>query len=92
MGVDLIRRRLTIRGEVQGVGLREAVRAEAQRLHVAGWIANRDDGTVEAVLEGEPDDVNAVVAYCRLGPEGAAIDDIELHPEEPSGLEDFAIR
>jgi acylphosphatase len=58
---------------------------------VAGWAKNRDDGTVEVVLEGEPEAVEAVIAFCRAGPARAEVSEVEVAEEEPEGLEAFSI-
>ena len=82
-----------MRGRVQGVFFRESTRREADARGVAGWVRNRDDGAVEAVFEGEPGAVEAMVAWCREGPEGAVVEDIEASLEEdPDGLTGFEVR
>jgi acylphosphatase len=58
---------------------------------VAGWVHNRADGTVEAVFEGEPDDVEALVDLCRRGPRGAAVDRVDIATESAEGLTDFRV-
>ena len=63
-----IRRRVKAHGRVQGVFFRDSTREEAQTRGVAGWVRNCEDGTVEAVFEGEPDDVEALVWFVRSGP------------------------
>jgi acylphosphatase len=75
--------RLLIAGRVQGVGFRDWLRDEAARRGVAGWVRNRRDGMVEALLHGEADAVAAVLDACRRGPRGAAVSDIAQHPAEP---------
>ncbi|GGX73294.1 acylphosphatase [Massilia dura] len=65
--------RLIIEGTVQGVGFRQALKAEANALGLAGWVCNRRDGTVEACLRGAQDDVEALVAWSRHGPPGARV-------------------
>ena len=86
----MIRRRLVVRGIVQGVGFRISV---ARRAHgVAGWVRNLPDGRVEVVLEGEAEDVAAVESFVREGPRGARVDDVEAADEEPEGLRGFEIR
>src|ERR687893_82609 len=65
---DVERRRVVVHGEVQGVFFRDSTRDEAERRGVAGWVTNRSDGAVEAVFEGEPDAVEALVSFCRSGP------------------------
>jgi acylphosphatase len=79
----VIRRRVVVHGHVQGVFFRESVRRRAQQRRVAGWVANRADGTVEAVFEGDPDSVEGLVDYCREGPRGARVDTVEVSEEEP---------
>jgi acylphosphatase len=77
---------------VQGVFFRDSVRRLAQQRNVAGWVANRPDGTVEAVFEGEPDDVERLVAFCRDGPRGAQVDSVDVTEENPEGLTGFTVR
>lgn len=88
----MIRRRVTVRGHVQGVFFRETTRRRAQAAGVAGSVANTPDGTVEAVLEGKPDAVEALVAFMREGPRGARVDWVDVEREEPEGLSRFEIR
>jgi acylphosphatase len=76
-----VRVRLRITGRVQGVWYRGATEAEARRLGVAGWVRNLPDGSVEAVIEGEPATVRALVAWCRTGPPGARVQDVSEQPE-----------
>ena len=57
----------------------------------AGW-TNRPDGAVEAVFEGDPDAVAALVEFCRRGPRGADVGSVEESGEEPEGLTGFHIR
>jgi acylphosphatase len=86
------RRRVVVTGRVQGVFFRDSVRERAQADGVAGWVANRDDGAVEAVFEGEEAAVRGLVAFCREGPDRADVGDVEEIEEEPEGLEGFAVR
>jgi acylphosphatase len=79
---DLVTRRLTARGRVQGVWFRESMRQEAARLDVTGWVRNRMDGSVEAVVQGRPEAVEAMVAWARRGPEAAAVESLEVTPAE----------
>jgi len=88
----VIRRRVIVYGLVQGVFFRDSTRRLAQRHGVAGWAANRWDGAVEAVFEGEPDAVERLVAFSRKGPRGARVDSVEVTDEEPEGLLGFAVR
>ena len=68
---------LRISGRVQGVGYRDALRAEALARGVSGWVRNRRDGAVEAVLQGEPAAVEAVVAWMRRGPPAARVSGVD---------------
>ena len=88
----VIRRQLTIHGRVQGVGFRWAIARAANSRGVAGWAANRSDGTVEAVLEGEPDAVESVVRICREGPRGARVDRVDVCEEQAEGISGFETR
>lgn len=87
-----IRRRVVVRGRVQGVFFRDSTRRKAEAHGVSGWIANRPDGAVEAVLEGDEDAVERVVAYARRGPRRAELERVEMAEEEPEGLSGFAVR
>ena len=79
-----------MRGVVQGVGYRfSAARAAALR-DVSGWVRNRADGTVEAVLEGSPEAVESMVEWCRRGPPGAIVADIDVREETPEGISGFS--
>jgi acylphosphatase len=86
------RRRVVVHGHVQGVFFRETLRRRAESVSVAGWVRNRTDGAVEAVLEGERDAVERLVEFCREGPRGARVDWIDVVAEEPEGLSRFEIR
>jgi acylphosphatase len=89
---DLIRRRVVVHGHVQGVFFRDTTRREAQRRGVAGWVSNRPDGAVEAVFEGSPENVEAMVEFSSGGPRGADVDRVETSEEEPEGLSGFDVR
>ncbi len=88
----MIRRRVIVRGLVQGVYFRDSVRRRAAAAGVSGWVRNTGDGAVEAVFEGEPDAVSQLVAFCREGPRGARVEAVEVTDEAPEGLRGFAIR
>ena len=77
-----ITRHLHISGRVQGVWYREAMRLEAERLGVTGWVRNCRDGSVEAVVQGEESVLAAIVAWARQGPPAARVDDVVVSPAE----------
>jgi acylphosphatase len=87
-----MRRRVIVRGRVQGVWFRDSVRRLAQREGVAGWARNCQDGSLEAVLEGAPGAVDRLLDFCRIGPPGARVDRVEATDEQPQGLEGFRIQ
>ena len=72
--------RLTIAGRVQGVGYREWAIATARQLGLAGWVRNRTDGSVEALVVGEEQAVGRMIDACRRGPALARVDDIDVEP------------
>jgi acylphosphatase len=80
---DLTSLRLRIEGFVQAVGYRHFAIQAATKLNLDGWIRNRSDGTVEALVSGATKDVEAFVSACARGPEGSRIQNIELHRAEP---------
>ena len=69
-------RRLIITGIVQGVGFRYAMAAQARLLGVSGWVRNRRDGSVEAMIAGDAGQVAEMLAWSRIGPAGAAVDNV----------------
>lgn len=89
---DVARSRVVVHGHVQGVFFRDSARREAEARGVVGWISNRPDGAVEAVFEGDPGDVAALVEFCRRGPRGADVDSVDERTEDAEGLTGFRIR
>lgn len=87
-----VRRRVVVRGRVQGVFFRDTTRRKASSRGVTGWVTNRSDGAVEAVFEGEPEAVESLVHFACEGPRGAEVSDFEVSEEEPEGLAGFEIR
>lgn len=86
------RRKVVVNGEVQGVFFRDSTEQEARSQGVSGWVANRDDGAVEAVFEGDSDAVENMVEWCRSGPSSASVDSVESSDEEPEDLSGFEQR
>ena len=85
-------RRLQITGRVQGVGFRYAMQHEALRLGVSGWVRNRRDGSVEALAQGAPASVDALIAWARRGPPGARVADLQVEAAAPEALAGFELR
>ncbi len=81
-----------VSGAVQGVGFREATRRRATELGVMGWVRNADDGTVAVHAEGPSAAVEALIAFLREGPRGAAVVDVAVQDVRTEGHEQFAIR
>jgi acylphosphatase len=88
----MVRRRVNVHGRVQGVGFRLSVARMADTRSVSGWVRNRADGTVEAVFEGEPEAVDALVRFSEVGPRGADVSRVDVVDEEPEGLAVFDVR
>jgi acylphosphatase len=79
---ERVTRGLAIRGRVQGVWFRESMRQEAERLGVTGWVRNRADGSVEAVVQGSAGAVQAMIAWAHRGPSQAEVEAVEVAPAE----------
>ncbi len=92
MAADVLRRRVLVRGHVQGVFFRDSARQLANAHGVAGWVSNRPDGGLEAVLEGAPDAVRSVLRFFETGPPRAEVEDVEVTDERPEGLTGFDVR
>ena len=88
----MTRRHVVVKGDVQGVFFRDSTRDRARSRGVAGWVTNRSDGSVEAVFEGDEDAVESMIRFCREGPRQADVRDVDVHEEEPEGLEGFEVR
>ena len=82
--------RLAITGRVQGVGYRDWAVAMGQRLGLSGWVRNRTDGSVEALVIGDDDSVGRMIEACRRGPTLARVDSVDVEPVDldvlPSGF------
>jgi acylphosphatase len=74
----MITRRLWISGRVQGVGYRYALRDEAESRGVSGWVRNRLDGSVEALVQGAPERVEELIDWARRGPPASRVDDLHV--------------
>ncbi len=86
-----IARRVTVHGNVQGVFFRDSTRTAARERGVAGWVRNTSEGTVEAHVEGEPDAVEALVAFMRDGPPDASVRRVDVEEAEVEGAQGFDV-
>ena len=80
-----VRAHLLISGRVQGVFYRATTQREASQRGLTGWVRNLPDGRVEATIEGSSDQVKDLIAWCRKGPAGAQVGEIEVHWEDYRG-------
>ena len=83
--IQPIRKRVVVTGRVQGVWFRQSTQQEAIALGLSGWVRNHPDGSVEAVFEGPSMLVDAAVDWASHGPARAAVDQIAVTAEEPTG-------
>ena len=88
----MIRRRVVVRGQVQGVFFRDTCRREAAAAGVSGFVRNEPDGTVLVVFEGDPDGVRRMVDWCRTGPPTARVSGVDVTDEAPTGETGFRVR
>lgn len=86
-----VRRRVVVRGAVQGVGFRWWCAQAAASTGVSGWVRNRADGAVEAVVEGDGAQVAAMLAHLADGPRHARVTGVEVQTEPPEGLTGFEV-
>ena len=90
---EKVRVHLLITGRVQGVYYRASMLQEAQRLGLTGWVMNRPDGSVEAVAEGWQAKIEELIAWCRQGPQGARVSQVEVAWGKPENdFYSFTIR
>jgi acylphosphatase len=89
---DTVTKRLVVRGRVQGVGFRYSMVQEARELGLRGWVRNRRDGTVEAVIHGARDVVQHLVEWAERGPDGAHVTGVEITDSDEQGLPVFETR
>ncbi len=80
---DQTRAHLKIQGRVQGVYFRASTVAQAQRFALTGWVRNCSDGSVEVVVEGSRAAIEDLIAWCRHGPDGARVAQVQIEWEQP---------
>lgn len=88
---SVVRRHLVVHGMVQMVGFRWSCEQAARSTGVCGWVRNLPDGTVEAVLEGPPEKVAAMVDWCHHGPRGASVERVDVIVQAPQGESGFRV-
>jgi acylphosphatase len=87
------RAEVVVKGIVQGVNFRYHTQRQANRSGVTGWVRNLPDGSVAAVFEGEEQDVEAMIEWCRRGPSSAQVSELIVQPEEYRGdFSSFSIK
>lgn len=87
-----IRAHVFVTGKVQGVYFRQNTMQAAEKHNTTGWVRNLDDGRVEAVIEGEEENVKKVVEWCHRGPSASKVDAVEVRYESYTGeFSDFTI-
>lgn len=79
---ERVTRRLAIHGRVQGVWFRESMRRQAAHLGITGWVRNRMDGSVEAVVQGSAEAVEAITRWSERGPEQARVEKVDVSAAE----------
>ncbi|MCK9515047.1 MAG: acylphosphatase [Ottowia sp.] len=89
---DVVAHHLHIRGRVQGVAFRASMVAQARSLGVAGWVRNREDGSVEALVQGKPADVKHIIAWAHQGPPRASVSGVDATPVACQPLSGFRQR
>jgi len=89
----MIRYNVFISGKVQLVGFRSYIKKKADELGIKGWIRNLDDGRIEAVFEGEENNVKIILEYCKKGPISAEVKNLDMKKEEyKNEFKDFEIK
>lgn len=92
MSEELLTYRIIISGRVQGVFFRATMKDVADENNILGWVRNLNDGRVESLVRGRKTDLNKIIEWCRLGPDGARVDEIEVSLIQDTGrLQNFTI-
>ncbi|NNE95548.1 MAG: acylphosphatase [Acidimicrobiales bacterium] len=87
-----VRRTILVSGRVQGVGFRASCFREARRLGVVGWVRNLPNRSVEVIAEGELEQVEALIAWCKVGPSFSKVESVQVDEEHPQGERSFEIK
>jgi len=85
---------LKIYGRVQGVFFRSETQKKAQQLNLKGWVRNEPDGTVFAVVQGDNDQIQQLLEWCKEGPDAAKVENIDImpNPNPSEQYRDFSIK
>ena len=83
---------ILVSGKVQGVFFRDSAGKVAQNFNITGWIKNRQDGKVEAMISGEEKNVKAFVDWCKSGPERSKVEEVIVSSKEKTSFEKFEIK
>ena len=86
------RAHVLIYGKVQGVWFRAHTKKEANRIDICGWVRNIKDGSVEAIFEGNDDQIGEIINWCHKGPDMSRVDKVKVSYEKPEGEIGFEIR
>lgn len=89
---DVVARKVTVHGRVQGVFFRDSCSREAVRVGVTGWVRNEPDGSVGALFEGPAEAVEHMVGWCHEGPPHARVDEVLATETGPTGAPGFDVR
>lgn len=91
--MSIVRAHVYVKGRVQGVFFRASTCDKACALNIVGWVRNCPDGNVEAVFEGNKDAVEEIISWCRIGPPGSLVKNVDVNWEEPTGeFKTFSIK
>jgi len=80
-----------IKGDVQMVNFRYYTKEKADEFGLKGWVKNNEDGSVEAVFEGDEKKIEEIIKFCKKGPNSARVDDVKITEEETENLQEFKI-
>ncbi|MFH1650434.1 MAG: acylphosphatase [Candidatus Woesearchaeota archaeon] len=88
-----VRTRIMIKGQVQGMYFRAGIKKRAKELTLRGWVRNNPDGSVEALVEGDDVILDRLIEYCKVGPQGAKVETVEIKKEKfENAFTDFVIK
>ncbi len=89
---EIIRYTVRVRGRVQGVGFRYSAVNKAEQLQISGFVKNMPDGSVTLEIEGTPENVQKMLAWCYQGPRTGWVDKVQEYQEPPKGYRGFSVK